>query len=434
MFIAVQNATYSLYQKNFPKGTVTLGGNYSGVGARKSMYSVILWPTHQPLNTTNPLLGSYPVPSPQAIAAGIPECTTHDPVSWHGLYDPDRNCRYTHTHNHNPHDIDDIFGPPGKNWGNQEISYPWQTFRGAGDGHPTSPGTGSGQMENELKHEGYKYIVQRFEDCDIDENFTKGRYDNYNCIKAWRAQVHVVGGAIDAVVRVHSYYAEYQICDLNGQNCGVIKHGGWADFGILEVPYKTFHVPLPADPPNAEEYFPGGPYRAHGTLEFAARVLTPTNFGRYAWSQFRYLWLPAARGGYNPYIRTIFESLDDVGGINIYDPTTDNFICFDAQLKCPFNHSTQLISQANAEVPPKFDTDNDGRVTGLFWTDRYGNLVENCSGSALDCVPLEFDNAPVGFASRANQIVKNTFTLYPDYDVSPAALGLGNEWWIEHPN
>src|SRR5437016_6148113 len=54
--------------------------------------------------------GPSGVPTPDEASDGsVPVCPTHDSTAWHGLYDPDRNCHYTHEHHDNPNAVNDIF-------------------------------------------------------------------------------------------------------------------------------------------------------------------------------------------------------------------------------------------------------------------------------------------------------------------------------------
>src|SRR5207237_9204693 len=115
-------------------------------------------------------------------------------TAWHGLYDPDRNCHYTHEHHDDPNTVNDIFGEPGAWYGRpgETISYPFQTFSAAG-------------QENDVKHNGYKWLVARDLGCHPFGSAT-------GCITDYRVEVHSLATAADAVVRFHSFQAEIRAC------------------------------------------------------------------------------------------------------------------------------------------------------------------------------------------------------------------------------
>jgi hypothetical protein len=191
---------------------------------------------------------------------GVPICTGHDPKVWHPLVKRDGNnaitCTYGHEHHDNPSDADDIFGPVGT-WypgGGQTISYPWQTT-----------GT-SGVPENEAKHEGYKWYVARGINLPCAPNANNG------CIIAYRAQVHTMGSASDAVTRFHSFSEEIQL-EMNGER-GILRWGGWMDSGHLALAVNGGsggHVcpPLPTNPPSFV-CGSGGPFRETGSVNVPA--------------------------------------------------------------------------------------------------------------------------------------------------------------------
>lgn len=339
-----------------------------------------------------------------------PPCTEHDPIAWHGVWDFERGCHYAHTHNADPAQLDMLFGPVGAVYGGQTISYPWQT-----------------PHENEHKHEGYKWEVRRVEGC-----MTNSRGDN--CIGAFRLLFHVVG-LFGANFRTHSFWIEAQVCDSMQETCGIVKTGGWADFGILCVPYKGDHVPLtaldPNDPPRRNDgnvNCEPPPYRGHGPQD--------TERGRD--NSITYTWNSSPRYGYNQIVEYDFQSRDDFGGINVTDPTDLNFVCPD--FTCASNHSTMLVYEVVIKVPRELDDDGDGKVTYAGFNDRFGNIVEACEPLGPDCIPLQFDNIPVGTASF--RVPLRPKTPHSEYDIyfcgtstcdvdEPGATPAG---WITYPN
>ncbi|MCA9386388.1 hypothetical protein KC717_07125, partial [Candidatus Dojkabacteria bacterium] len=149
----------------------------------------------------------------------------------------------------NPHDVDHIFGedvyswfgaasPDGSNPGYAELSYPWQTFSGASYDYETPPSPGSGLFENNLKHTGYKWMY-----ADNDQDCTTVS-SNDPCIPSWRVIQHAVFAEAGAYTAMHSMFLEAQ-----AENGGMLRTGGWIDFGTLQAPLNGYRIPLPGDHP-----------------------------------------------------------------------------------------------------------------------------------------------------------------------------------------
>lgn len=81
-----------------------------------------------PTETPFPTATSTPV-APLEPYAGAPECPpeAHDDRLWHGLWNAELGCHYTHEHHENPHRMDYLFGTAVYGWMQGEISHPWQT-------------------------------------------------------------------------------------------------------------------------------------------------------------------------------------------------------------------------------------------------------------------------------------------------------------------
>lgn len=356
-----------------------------------------------PTDTPEPEPSDTPDPDPtDDPVADIPLCPDHDPTAWHPLYDAERECHYNHTHNADPSEVDGIFGPAAALYGGQTISYPWET-----------------PNENLNKHGGYKYSVAVKDECQREGFEYLGET---NCVNAWRIQYHVVGGAMGANVRFHSHWSEVQVCTPDMSQCGTIKTGGWADFGILEVPYKTNIIPLPVDPDPVNQSIHAPPYRGHEPVDVA--------MGRgERGGDNKSVWTSANRYGYNKLMNFDFRVLDNWGGVNPENPSELHFICPDYQ--CKYNSSEHHVYAVKVEIPETLDDDNDGFVSYTGFTDRQGNLVDGCDTPGLDCVPLEIVGAPVGIGifSRSNSGPRPPGEVIPDFDTSPPG-----EWWIEYPN
>lgn len=153
----------------------------------------------------------------------------HDENVWHGRVLG--KCEFTHDHGDDPSVVNDIFGEPGAWYGQsgKEISYPWQTYRVdtnmRHDQVLEAKGV-EGGMENQMKHEGYFWKVKR--DLPCEKNY---------CVRAFRIMYHN-HPTMDMKVRWHSASFEAYVCKdvIQMNTCGVIRTGGWFDFGYLFEP------------------------------------------------------------------------------------------------------------------------------------------------------------------------------------------------------
>lgn len=374
---------------------------------------------------------SMPAPAPTTTPIpSMPLCPDHDPIKWHGLLDTTRGCHYDHTHNWDPTVVDDLFGPAGNLWGEQSISYPWET-----------------NHENHHKHSGYKYGLNR----DLGCEFAGIDWIAKNCVDAFRIEYHDAG-RLDLTVRFHSFFLEARICTKDGRKCGIARTGGWADFGILKSPYPGSHIPLPGqDPPTVSDLQKTiEPYRTTNPLigdsnfnnldYFHERALSgkvsasKQGFGFHNQSYWSTDYPARNQYGYNKTASFKFWVYDDPALVNRNDPFNMVLIC--PNYDCLYNNSEHIIFEVTVNVPANLDTDGDGMVTYSGYTDRQGNIVQGCTAMSTDCVPLRFENVPVGMAGwGANsdiglEIVQPGGIVGPvDFDVSP-----GKEWWIAYPN
>lgn len=330
-------------------------------------------------------------PSEAAIPPfpGAPLCPTHNDTQWHSLWDASRGCHYDHTHNDDPASADFLFGPAGEGWG-QSISYPFMTAN----------------ENNMMGHTGYKYYVNLNPQpaCATEAFEYLGAV---NCVSAFRIEYHDVGGNAHMVKRFHSYFMEVQV--KKGNIVGTIETGGWADFGCLHGEYKKFFVTLPGvDPTNSngqsvcQSGVPGAqdinadPYRAVGYSP--AEVISRSQQGRdNPWG-----WTSDPRYGYNKLGFFFFRTLDSAGVLDPANPYAERFICPD--FACKYNNSEHHVYSVHVVIPSSLDTDGDGVVNYVGYTDRKGNVVQGCTAPGLDCVPLRIMNAPVGRAVWARNL------------------------------
>lgn len=369
--------------------------------------------------------------------AGAPLCPSHDDRLAHGLWDAARSCHYDHTHNDDPDSAHaaTIFGPASNYLQGKTISYPWQTHNHAG------------LEENVAKHNGYKWLV----DVDLPPLYLKVNWlgsPTPNAVKAIRTQYHFLSTNADARVRLHSFWAEMQICPANDMNnCGIVRGGGLWDTGIMHAPYKQQWVPIPGeDPANLEGkiFRPGvddpnvswptvDPYRGHShtcqDLGVYTHQVSQTVDNAVLWT--------SAPGffGYNNHMGLFIKIFDAADCVDPTDISKDVRLCPDG--RCRFNGSEHVPFTYWAWVDPALDggaLDSDGakngRVSFRGFTDETGKIDPACSAAGEHCVPYSLENAPVGWAAWETPSNDGRWPeRYKDHDVSPAG-----EWWIKYPN
>jgi hypothetical protein len=307
-------------------------------------------------------------------------CPTHDVRSWHALVDPVRRCHYDHEHKDDPHIVDGVFGKPGAWFGGTGISYPWQTFKGSGPGHPAPPAE-AGLLENDLKHEGYGYGVRRGLRC-------KPAFDADGCLTDIRMQVHALATVHDATTRFHSFSLEARGCI--GGRCGIVREGGWIDYGRLSMdfgkPYAIDVLELPGPPVNRT----GNPVRLHKS---------PPNEQRDA------TWY-SQPGPWNSHLSNIGLRFGMWGPVDTGDLTRVLAYCpVSARGKVrPGCRETGTWLETHLipiRIPAELDARDgkrDGLVTFRGYTDRYGHIRRKaCTRPGLDCVPLVIEHMPVGY-------------------------------------
>lgn len=327
---------------------------------------------------------------------GAPACTDHDPEVWHGLWNAELGCHYDHEHKDDPRSVDDIFGPVGEFYNGQEISYPWQTFVGANEDYPDPPAPGQNMLENEFKHTGYGWLVRRdIAGCTLAYA---------PCIHDARIQIHALLSAHDATVRYHSALIEARILNTDG-SYGLAKMGGWYDFSCLYV--DGARVPLSGDPSDG--------------CSMNARRSHSSTSGQLRWyGEHNEEGMPVTS-------RLSITTLDAWGVTDPANPGQLNFTCPD--YRCIENGSNMSLHQLFLAFLPILDDDNDGRLNGLYYTDRYGYLAGGCTEAGLDCVPHYFDNIPTAEMQYFDQYNDIPSPGGLEYDISPAG-----EWWIAYEN
>lgn len=339
-------------------------------------------PRETPPPTVLPTQTSAPTPTTHPGEAHASHAE-HDPTQWHPLTQ-----EYGHHHGVNPADYVAVFGEPLQNYLDTygSISYPWRTPN-------ENDETGFGH------HNGYIWLYdQAREGCEL---FNNGNFPpdvalaSINCITDVLVQLHTDGTQAHMRKRFHSHYAFFRICDqATLTRCGVVASGGWADYGILQAPYKVSHCPIVEfDPEPLPPSLDPPPYRA-------SHVEVRGNEIVQFWSGLRAGSINAAAYPHDPnaFFGIAWSSLDAWGPINAEDcanPARDTFVGGD------FNNSAfQIFTVMVYDVP-------SAPFTGF--TDQWGHVLASCPdlNDPLACIPLVIsEGTPLGPASL-NRSVDN---------------------------
>lgn len=395
-------------------------------------------PTATPQSTPNPSNGVTYCPDNSAA--------THDYNTWHDVYDESRNCYYDHEHGDNPSELDAVFGPIGAAFGmgDKTIHIPWHTS--ANENKMEVYTTTNGVTYDLGKHGGMKVSTYAniVNPCQQDAySWVKTAYpfNKYplSCVTDIRILHHWKGDA-DFASRFHSVWREMKVCAPTADGkpdkskCGIIKSGGWADYGVFHCPYKSGKCFLPGIDPTelATDYNINlDPYRAIDNNSLGNVFLANTDVAKYAKQK-------TSEGGGNdnkgvittcnpfsalswcknsvtshkffvydiPFALNKDKLLAPLNGsdMNARYRESISLICPDG--KCRFNNTEFSLFEATANIPENLDPKDgatDGFVTWSGWTDRYGTIVTNCTSPGLDCVPLVYQHAPVGYAAWSSQ-------------------------------
>lgn len=358
-----------------------------------------------------------------------------DVNKWHSLVNIEKKCHYDHQHNDDPNYVNDIFGVPGAWFGSpgMEISYPWQTFKAATADEQNSAFMANHQMENDLKHEGYIWIVRRDQPC-----------PSGNCVTDFRIQVHAIMGAGDMPVRYHSYSMEARVC-VNASDpasCGIMRYGGWMDMGILVTRpandvncnngagnlSRDIRIPLAAD----SLYFPLDRPESRDEVRCHPNI---TNLPAYPPTVPLAEWWGHGGGETRFQVR----SYDPIGNVDPVDPTRWQFFCAQTDMNCRYDasmfsvfvgyveHVHEFLGKVNGVDVP-VDANRDGRTDYKGYFTRWGALNPTCTAPGLDCIPYQYDNIVLNFFNNKDARYFHTScnaNCNPtDYDISPP----GKRW------
>lgn len=307
-------------------------------------------------------------PTPDA-----PECPTHNPYAWHGLWNAAQGCHYDHEHGADPTAFVSPFDIP---------SYLGGTW--IASAYPTSP------AEPTVKHGGFKWTV-----VDANPNgCTAGFEGAANCVKSAAVQIHAFGNlAVELLGRVHSVMVFEQVC-VPGGACGWLFAVAHVDYGQRVAPYQGTVIPFPDNP---QPSYPGGfgPYwSADCTGPWpGCRGVTLGQWRALGYSASSVVSNKPTGGGVRPaepiLVRLLWRVRDNY---QTYDSASGDFryLCGDAVYDpagCKYNNSTGRVHELGGEVPAAWDGDEYDSDPRVGFVSRTG---------MLDGLPYQLLGVPVG--------------------------------------
>jgi hypothetical protein len=248
----------------------------------------------------------------------------------------------------------------------------------------------SSPHENEFPtgaHAGFKNLVETGTDCPQ----LKPKGDDDLCVNAYLLQVHALGTNAHGLVPVHSYKAAMLVCDtatIDPASCGVVLTGGWHDYGLFHAPYKQYSCPAESglDVPPDRVFIT--PYVALATEHLSSgqnRIFWNSTIAPVMYQYFQ------EQKGYIPNqgLNIVWSEVDAWDQVEGNSPA-----CAD-----PTQHMDSPDPAHNGTgfqvFSLRFDLPTERPFVG--YTDRHGNVVEGCTATSLDCIPLVIGkNTPQG--------------------------------------
>jgi len=354
---------------------------------------------------------------PGAARADAPLCPSHDPNTWHGLWDSVRGCHYDHEHGTSPFTQQVVAAFPGFNL--------FELLGGVGIGHtnPSSP------MENTHKHGGFKWQV----DLAAPQGCFTGFEDGTIAVKAYAIQFHAFGRQdVEHEARNHSSVALLAFCKSDNPNdVGYMYVSQLQEYGQRVLPYQGMVLPYPD---NFQPLYisPRGPYftsECFGSdstvidVDGSTRAVDCRDAGDTR-NNNNTIWTSKPTGdGPRPLtpllFRLLFRGRDNYQRLDITDlvhPFTWRWVCGGSSYNpagCRFNSSTMTVHEVMGDIPAAwdglagFDTDpRPGRITAQGFVTRFGDLNPGCTVAGGDCYPIKLVSAFVGRYSSELSVEK----------------------------
>lgn len=358
--------------------------------------------TVTPTITSTPGEAVLPYPS----APLCPDSSAdHNYSDFHTLWDSVRGCHYDHEHGTNPFTSEVNAAFPEFDLysllGNVEV------------GH-TNP---SSAMENTHKHGGMKWDVMLENPHGCVAGFEDARY----CVESVAIQYHNFGNyAVEMDARIHSVAGLLKVCNpANPSDCGYLYTVQHEEYGQRVTPYQGLVLPYPDNylPTYAS---PSGPYFTVDCVGTGFPVICRESLSRIRGSNLNTnsIWTSKPTGfGTRPagssLLRVLFRVRDTYQVVDSSDstyPFTFLFVCSNdggstySPSSCRHNNSTSTVHEVGGRIPSAWDNlvgfDTNpvvGRITAVGFTDRFGNLRDDCSSAGDGCFPLKMVDMFVGY-------------------------------------
>lgn len=363
-------------------------------------------PTETP--TLTPTGTPTPTSTPTGPWPGSPPCQVHDNNVFHGLWNNDLGCHYDHEHGQNPFTPEVATAFPG---------FDLQALLGGVQIGHTNP---SSEMENTMKHGGFKWNVQLShpQGCAGFESAAAG-------VNGSVIQYHNFGDySMELEASVHTAVALLRLCkSTNPTDYGYIYTTQFESYGEVCVPYQgtTFVYPYYSVPVYNCSF---GQYLAVNCIDAIPPTVSQCRTGLAQAQTVDSLstWTskvtgpgatqPGARPASSSLFRLLFRARDIYQNFDWNDqsyPFTLIWLCTsDGGLTynpaaCRYNNSTTQVHEIAGAIPTAwdnlagFDTNPTvGRITAQGYTNRFGVLNTACTTPGVDCHPIKLVNAFTG--------------------------------------
>ena len=407
----------SLLQKKGPAATGSpIAGPKQTLPAPTTTSSPIPGPTQ---TVIVPMITGSPIPGPKETVValstvtqvsgpvvagapylGAPLCPTHNPTSWHGLWDRVRGCHYDHEHGTLPFTSEVAAMFPG---------FDLRALLCAVEiGHCVP----SGPTEHTHKHGGFKWnvLLGHPNGCEGHEGSTIG-------VDASVIEYHAFGNyAVEFGTRIHSALAMMRQCKVeNPTDYGYVFIDQHVDYGQRVSGYQGLVLPYPDNPlPSFNSPLP--PYFSAECIYCGNRsdtrqaILDDNANASTTWTS-----QPTHLNGAGSHIfellmraRDTYQALDrrdlEYPFTFVWLCSNDEGLTYAAKPGCRYNNSTTTVHEVNGIIPASwdnlegFDTNPAiGRITANGYVTHFGELNVSCVAAGTGCHPIKLVNAFVGY-------------------------------------
>lgn len=359
-------------------------------------------PTVSPPTVTQPIGNTQPF-------VGAQLCPTHDPSTWHGLWDSAGSCHYDHEHGTTPFTSVITNAFPGFDLfallGNVQI----------GHTNPSSP------IENVEAHHGGKHGGMKWEvSAAAPKGCAVGFEGGTVAVDAYAIQYHALGRQdIEFEARNHSSVAMLRQCKAsNPSDKGYIFVNQLQEYGQRVMPYQGIVLPypnnhIPTYDPLRGQYFTTECFGNGAALGITCRPAFNDAANNLSLWTSKVTGVGSQNPGARPPGSTFFTLLarwrDNYQRFDVTDmvhPFTWMFVCGGENYNpvgCRYNNSTATIHEIAGVIPASWDNlagwDTDprvGRITAQGFVTQFGALNLSCTVAGGNCYPIKLVSAFVG--------------------------------------